>query len=304
MKTKLLINALLLLSFVSYGQITITATEGEIPVGKFPYTYIKNKGTAFPDTGENVVWDYSHFVPCDNCESITEFQANKDKEFPSSNRIAATLITLLGFPISGTEYYEIDETGDLYRIAEVFKPKTIPLKRITGHPLDKVKVEEHKNINRILEYDFPFEYGKKWTTNSIDTIHFLLNMPSANITNLAVQEINLDTTFQSIIGYGKLKLPYFKHGERQIVTYDALLLKKIITQKIYLEADIDDAQFEELFRLGGVSKYNESTCVSYKFYIRELSLFVLAFSDCSGKGIIQHVRLRTDLDKYTPKTGE
>lgn len=304
MKTKLLLNILLLLSSVSYGQITISGIEGEITVGKFPYTYIKNKGTVFPDTGKNVIWDYSHFVPCDNCESIIEFKANKDKAFPNSNLTASRGINVMGFPIYGTEYYEIDETGDLYRIAEVFKSKTVSLKRITGHPLDKLKIEENEIMNRVLEYDFPFEYGKKWTTTAMDTMYYLLNMPSANITDLTVQEINLDTISQSIVGYGKLKLPYFKHGETQTVTYDALLLKKIDTRKILIEADIDEAQFEELFRLGGLSEYNESTCVSYKFYVRELSLFVLAFSDCSGKGVIQTVRLRTDLDKYPPKTGE
>lgn len=301
MRTKLLLIVLILITSVSYGQITITAEDGYIPFEKIPYTYIKNKGTTLPDTGKNVVWDYSHFVPCDNCESIIEYRPNKHKDFSNSERMIPFSRIVLGFRIPSTEFQGLNEEGDLYILGVVAKSQTIPLKRLSGHPMDRLKVEDYENRTAILEYDFPFEYGKKWTTSSADTTRMLLNAPSVNIKDLRIQEIIADTVYQSIEGYGKLTLPYFKDGKTQTFTYDALLLKKVKIQKVRIESELEELEFDNLLQLAGLSRVAESTCLVYKFYVKEMPLFVLTLSDCSETGIIQRARLRTDLDRHPPK---
>lgn len=305
---KLIFSALLafLVGFplLSNGQITITAEEGFIPFEKIPYTYIKNRGISFPDTGKNMIWDYSHFLPCDNCESVIKFEPVRKDDLVGIDRSVPGAIKILGFPVKVQEYYGFNEAGDLYRMGERYKTKVLSLKRLSGHRMDKLKVQARDRRMPILEYDFPFEYGKTWQTVASDTIHFVLNGPSVNLEEVHFREINVDSVEQAIVGYGKLKIPYFEKGNKEILTYDALLLKKTAKRILRIEGDLSEESLNYVLSLAGLQQQNISTCVTYKFYVKEMPLFVLTMSDCYSKKTISRIRMRTNLDAHRPKSNQ
>lgn len=285
----------------SNGQISITAEEGFIPFKKIPYIFIKNRGISVPDTGRNVVWDYSHFLPCDNCAFITKFKPIKSGEPRGVDRYIPGQISILGFPLATEEYYGFNEEGDLYAMGYSHGAETIPLKRFSGHRLDKLKVEARNRQARILEYDFPFEYGKTWQTISADTVELLLHLPSVNLEEARLFDFSRDSIEQAIVGYGKLKIPHFEKGEKQVFTYDALLLKKTTWRSTRIEGDLSPKDLDYILGLAGLEQGYVSTCVSYKFYVKEMSLFVVYINDCADKESIDRIRLRTDLSEHPPQ---
>lgn len=285
----------------NYGQIIITAEEGRIKTEKLPYTFIKNKKADFPETGANVVWDYTYFKPCDNCESFVQFYENDDDNRSEAELKAVGTTSVLGFYLKVTEYLGTDETGDLYKMGKHLKSKTLPLRRITGHPLDRLKIEEYDFRTPILEYDFPFEYGKAWKTERIDTMRFLLNAASINLKGVKIEQISNQITEHEIVGYGKLKLPYFEGDSLKTRVYDALLLKWVAQKNIRFESNVGDERLKSILDLAGLKQRTEAGCIYFKFFVRELSPFIMTMSNCSGGNEIERVRLRTDLEKYPPK---
>jgi hypothetical protein len=301
MKTELLLITMLLIASVSSAQIIITAENGAIDAEKYPYTYVKNKGTALPDTGQNMVWDYSYFVPCDDCESEISFKKNKDEVGSNIGLYAQSALNVLGVPIPAITYITKNEEGDIFVAGAVYKSRVLPLIRFTGHPMDRLKMEGNQEIVPILELDFPFEYGKKWETIIKDTLSFVLNAPSINMKNIDIYQITKTTTSQEIIGYGQLKLPYFEDSEMQLFTYDALLMKRSSTTNMNFESNTSEANLSKILNLAGIEIESESDCNIYKFYVKELPLFVLSMRDCGEKGNIEWVRMRTNLGEFPPK---
>lgn len=301
MKTKLLLIVLILITSVSYGQITITAEDGAISAKKYPFTYIKNKGTALPDTGKNIVWDYSYFIPCDDCESDTHIKENKNENFPQADFYAKTAINVLGSQIPAISYLGADDKGDLYTFGTVHKSKTLPLVQFSGHPMDRLIVEESKRLEPILEIDFPMEYDKKWETVTRDTLSFTLTAPSVNMKNIKIYQITKTTVSYEVIGYGQLKLPYFKDGKKEIFTYNALLGMRSAIVNMRFESNTSEANLLKILNLAGLEKEIESNCNTYKFYVKELPLYVLLMRDCAEKGNIEWVKMRADLGAFPPK---
>ena len=84
-------------------------------------------------------------------------------------------------------------------------------------------------------------------------------------------------------------------------SFGILLLKKSNVINIRYESNTSEANLMKVLQLAGLEKESTTDCHSYKFYVREMPLFVLMMRDCAEKGNIERVGLRTDLGDFPPK---
>ena len=303
MKTKyLLINLLIVISYPSFGQITITTEDALISTDSLPYTYIKNPGTEMPKEGENMVWDYTHLVACDNCERFIHYQEKDDTVFSGSQYFINDETFLLGHPILYKRYYGYDETGDLYQYGSIIGTERISLKNYTGNSKDKVKRKRRVLDRRDLITDFPLEYGKSWVTVREDTSHFEIVTPTLRMDKFDIEEAATFTQTTTIVGYGDLKLSYIENGETKTVIYQALLRKEEMANHFSFSSSLNKKLLNAVLgRVGIRNNRSLPDCIEYQFVVKELAPYVLSFSKCKDSKTPEVVLLRTDLGNYPPK---
>ena len=303
MKTKyLLINLFLIITYSSFCQITITTEDGLISTDSLPYAYIKNPGTEMPQEGENIVWDYTHLVACDNCERIIHYQKTNDNPFSGSQYFYNDETTLLGSPILYQRYYGYDEAGDFYQYGSIINKETISLRNFAGNSKDKLTRKRRVLERKDLITDFPIEYGKSWKIVRNDTSYFKLNAPTIKLKEVNIQEAATFTHTTNIVGYGDLKLSYIENGETKTVTYKALLKKEEVANHFVFSSDLNKKIFNAaLGRVGIKNNHGLPDCVEYQFVIKELAPYVLSFSKCKDSKTPEIVLLRIDLGDFPPQ---
>ncbi len=302
-KILFLLASLCTAAVAGYAQIEITGEQGSPPLGQpVPYTYIKNPGTGLPQGGTGQVWDFSHFLPCDDClDASLYLPANEQEGLPEGTYQTKTKVYTLGHITPYTIFYHQNEEGDIYQVGASFPESILSMQAVSGHPMDQLTLTAQSKQTAILEMDYPLHYGKQWATESKDTFIFYIDAPSINIKRLPLHQWSSYTTQYEIIGSGQLTLPYWEDGQKSTHTYEALLLKYDPVSRLrFTSPAIPDEELAQLLSLAGVSLESENRCEAYKFYIREHPLPVLIFRACSGRGTTERASLQTSLSQFPP----
>ncbi len=298
--TLLLSIAFLLLESTAFSQITIKSREGYLPFQELPCTYIKNPGMTMPTEGENMVWDYTNLVACDNCEFSIKYE-KKDSLFPKSESVRWDESTVLGHPYPIKFYYGFDDDGDFCEFGAIGEEVIVSAESFTGNTRDRVTRRKRVSTQKELLKDYPLEYGKTWTEVRSDTSFLVVNSRTVRLKNLEVREIGTFTRETTVIGHGDLKLSYWENDEKKYVTYKALLTKKVVSNHFNFSSDASKKLLDFVLSYAGIlNNSGLPSCTTYTFEVRELFPYVLSFSKCDDSKTPEIVMMRTDLGNHLP----
>ncbi|MFK7948033.1 MAG: T9SS type A sorting domain-containing protein [Saprospiraceae bacterium] len=203
---------LLLLTIISLnGQAQITIDQVNMTLDITGDTLFMAEfnpvGIALPQSGADMIWDYSS-TPIVNTKELIYEEANNPL-FPNSNIRLATSYTLVGapIPVSTHRYMTFDAQGLSFDGTEQFYVP-IPLGSFTGNPADSLfnLGGARTEMPSWTWIDFPLNYNDTSTTNSYNDIQIVVDAPTFGLSNYIVTQRRFSTTSKDANGWGKLVL--------------------------------------------------------------------------------------------------
>ena len=223
MKKITLLFLMISLTTLLEAQITYTAADFTFnPNGDTTYYQdLDLSQTTVPQFGEDVFWDYSN-VPLVGNTRVTIYEAATLSGFATANIRRAATVEYVGIDFPNYEYFTYDATG-FYLDGETDLPLSLPLSGITGNPADTLKViggPRVKTEQRPFVF-FPATYGDNKTTIGYETINFVADIPSFNLSNLAIAQVAKREHYLEVKGWGNVAL--LNPQTQAVDTFEAIL---------------------------------------------------------------------------------
>ena len=269
MKRFFTLFAFFFLSIHVQAQVTIERSDFTLePDTRVVYWYLDEEGVTIPESGEDLIWDYSGLSVGNGY--FTDFEANMSDEFPESLFTSPTARNFLGgLAIQDGTSYEVLNEESYGRAGLVSEPIDVALGALTGGTEDTLRV-----FGKAYQFDpqetfiqFPLQYNDSWSYDYTITSDFQVSVEAFDLENVPAGQITRDSSVYEVSGYGTLLLP--NPGGSGTISAEALMVKhtESLTYTYLLGGQPAPQLMLDLF---GLQQSETSTFTRYSFYVKGL----------------------------------
>lgn len=247
--------------------ITQQNAKFNAPGDELNWGFLDGTALQMPTRGENQVWDYSQTGIAVGGYTA-EYIEPDNADFPTATASYNAYYALNQFQLSGKAFFEARETGEYY-IGNAYDEVTFDL------GIGTLTVPEQTNhMSGATDIQLPATYGTNWVGEENLPLNSNVTVAAAGLDNAPLLYLQLNTYYDSIVGYGTLKMP----GGG---SYDALLKKRvwIQTDSFFLYGQPAP---EALLTLFGVQQGATTTGEYYSFFAPGVSTELMSFSEFEG----------------------
>jgi hypothetical protein len=186
-----------------------------------------NAGVVIPSRGPNQIWDYSSLVY--NSDVTFDYKMPDKTIYGNATFIATNLTDVLSsnavLPYEEGRY--VDSSG-YYIGASYYDEQRLDISATTGASGDSLIIPEQYNVMEKPLYliKFPCAYGDSFSVNTSRILDMRITVSGEGINDAPVKRVHYINQWSSVIGWGKLTLPY-NAGKSNAV--DVLLIQKSLT---------------------------------------------------------------------------
>ncbi len=234
MKKLIALCALLSVTPMAFGQISITAADMPIPTGSFNMVDFSSTAAVSPVPGTNAIWNYSTYlgtsVTLDYYPATDTFFTHAGADIYSAG--FKTLTPGFGYNL----WSELDFNASNIREVGIDIPyQLFNLSTFTGSSGDSLVVPAQRALSATPKtiFQFPCTAGTSWSTNGKSVADFSLTVGAVSMVNTPGQIVYYTHRKDSITGWGKMTV-HTPTGPS--IPYDVLMdkISSYTTDSFYL----------------------------------------------------------------------
>lgn len=305
MRQIILLFIVLIIALNTTAQITITVADYPMNIAAnadniSEFTNVNIVGTALPQQGQNMVWDYSNISTSNNFMNTYNFSSNAP--IPNSNFKKTTTYRLAFTPFSflGVNYYNYDATGFSQTGFETFLD-TVTLGYITGNFNDSLYLLGSNYINNPPIYDikFPCNFGDFDDFTVQDTFKYQATINSLNFDKKQINEVRTKSVLYDVHSYGILVLT--NPGTMANDSFEVLVRTNTTTTQINYYDTLGYPYSSTVLSILGMYQGGSSEEKRHTFYVKGLTDY--AFELVESYGVLISSSLNLDIfDMQTVNT--
>jgi hypothetical protein len=237
----LLLLVFLSINLHSQSPLVITKSNFNVEVKNdtigLIYTPVAELG--MPTFGANQNWDYSNLNTIGQGYGVNYNEIPTEPFFSNANFVFPDYFEV----IAGERGYYYDEYHSLndngyQAIGFGVREQAYFIGDLTGSPTDSIvfhyQNQMYNNPRSILK--FPFTYNDVVVSEFRKSLDFTLSVTPFGLNNASAQKVTHTVQVDTVVGWGKLKVPNIKNGINSSIPYDVLLVKRttVSVDSLYL----------------------------------------------------------------------
>lgn len=176
-----------------------------------------------PLTGKNQKWDYSGLkagpIYTNSLVGANSFSNTAVADTTAFVTVGGSLV------IPATKVYDMD-ASDFFEAGTILPKQGYSLYATTGGKSDSLFIPAQTLKYRNNYLKFPATYDSTWTSQSVETVNFVINAKSYFLSNAPAKKVTHIIIRDSVVGWGTLSIP---SANKASIPYPVLLVKQRTT---------------------------------------------------------------------------